>query len=447
MSDRDTPQGPENPSDGAPAAPTEADRPEAEQPEAAGPAQEEPTAAADLLGVGRDRRWEVVVLPALAIFTALVIGGLVIVFTDQEALRAWQSFFRNPGAALSASWRVASDAYYALLSGSLGSPSRLIRAFGSGEIEQVRAALFPLSETVVSATPLIFVGLSVALGFRSGLFNIGAEGQMNVGAIVAAAVGISWAWLPGPIHLAAMVIAALAGGAIWGAIPGFLKAKTGAHEVITTIMLNFVAVALTLYVLDLQPYKQQAEPVARPVKVAFPHLFGPSLRVHMGIFLAFGVAWLVAWLLNRTTIGFEFRAVGLNPHAARAAGMSPTRTIIVVMTVAGGIAGLAAAAQLGGVTPSLIPGFASGVGFTGIALALVGRGSPLGIVLAAFLFGMLQAGGRSMQAVTQTPIDIIVVVQALVIVFVSAPALVRAIYRIKARRVGGPQAFAQGWGG
>jgi ABC-type uncharacterized transport system permease subunit len=409
--------------------------------------QAETTLAAELVGAARPPWWQAIMLPLFAILTALVVGGLLIIFTNQEALDAWKSFLRNPGNALSVSWRVVSDAYYALFAGSLGSPSQLARAFGSGELDEIRSAFFPLSETIVTATPLIFVGLSVALGFRAGLFNIGAEGQMNAGAIVAAAVGISFSGLPGPIHLVFMVVAGLIGGALWGAIPGFLKAKTGAHEVITTIMLNFVAVSLVLYVLSIAPFKQQAEPISKPVKVAFPHLFGPNLRVHVGILVALGVAIFVGWLLNRTTIGFEFRAVGANPSAARAAGMSPARTIIAVMTMAGGLAGLAGANQLAGVTPSLIPGFASGLGFEAIALALLGRGTPLGVVLSAFLFGMLRAGGRTMQSVTQTPIDIIVVIQGLVIAFVAAPALVRAIYRIKARRVAGPQTFAKGWGG
>jgi ABC-type uncharacterized transport system permease subunit len=386
-----------------------------------------------------------VALPLLAVFTALVIGALLIISTNQDAISEWKSFFRDPGGALSVFWRVVRDSYYALFSGALGSPSKIARAIGSGDIDQIRSALSPLSETIVTATPLIFVGLSVALGFRAGLFNIGAEGQMNAGAIVGAAAGIWWPGLPGPLHLALMVIACFVGGAIWGAIPGVLKARTGAHEVITTIMLNFVAVSLTLYVLSHKPYKQQAEPIAKPVSVAFPHLFGSSLRVHVGILVALGVAWLVAWLLNRTTIGFQFRAVGANPRAARAAGMDPARTTVVAMSVAGGLAGLAAAVQLGGVTPSLIPGFASGLGFTAIALALVGRGTPLGVVLAAFMFAALQVGGRTMQIITQTPIDIVVVVQGLVIMFIAAPSLVAAIFRIKARRIAGPQTFAKGW--
>jgi ABC-type uncharacterized transport system permease subunit len=402
--------------------------------------------AAGIVDPGRGR-WRVAILPLLAVFTALVIGALLIVLTNKETMHAWNTFFQQPGRAVSSSLRVVRDTYYALFTGALGSPSRIASAFRSGNIKDIREALYPLSETVVTATPLIFVGLSVALGFRAGLFNIGAEGQMNIGAIIGAAVGIWWPGIPEPIHLVLMIIACFIGGAIWGSIPGILKAKTGAHEVITTIMLNFVAVSLTLYVLSIRPFKQQAEPIAKPVSVAFPHLFGTTLRVHAGIFLALGVAALVAWLLNRTTIGFEFKAVGANPTAARAAGMDPSRTTILVMTLAGGLAGLAAASQLGGVTPSLIPGFASGLGFTAIALALVGRGTPLGVVLAAFLFAILQVGGRTMQSTTQTPIDIVVIIQALVIMFIAAPALVSAIYRIKARRVTGPETFAKGWGG
>jgi ABC-type uncharacterized transport system permease subunit len=446
VSDQDRPPEAGDPPAGTGTAPHEEAEPlEAQEPQPS-PTPEGTTLLEEVIGAGGGWR-ESVLVPLLAILTALVLGGLVIIFSNDEAIKAWKGLFRDPLEAFSVSWRVVKDAYYALFSGALGSPSRLAKAFGSGDIDEIRGALFPLSETIVTATPLIFVGLSVTLGFRAGLFNIGAEGQMTVGAIVAAAAGISFGWLPGPIHLTLMVIAALVAGAIWGAIPGFLKAKTGAHEVITTIMLNFVAVSLTLYILGTSLYKQQAEPISKPVKVAFPHLFGPNLRVHAGIFVALGVAALVAWLLNRTTIGFEFSAVGTNPAAARAAGMSPTRTIIVVMMLAGGLAGLAGANQLGSVTPSLIPGFASGLGFDAIALALLGRAKPAGVVAGAFLFGILRAGGRTMQAVTQTPIDIIVVIQALVIVFVAAPALVRAIYRFRARGVAGPQTFAKGWGG
>jgi general nucleoside transport system permease protein len=417
-----------------------------EEPRAAYEVEEAPRVGA-LVTTGRGGWRDSFLVPFLAVVTALAIGALIIIFTDDTAIHEWAGLFRDPGGALSASWTAVHDAYYSLFSGAFGSPSGIAQAFASGELEQIRGALFPLSETIVAATPLIFVGLSVAVGFRAGLFNIGAEGQMNLGAIVAAMVGFSMGYLPGPIHLGVLLLAGFAGGAAWGAIPGFLKARTGAHEVITTIMLNFVAVSLGLYLLQTEFFRQQAEPIARPVETAFPHLFGSSLRVHAGFLVAIVVAAVMAWLLNRTTVGFEWRTVGANPAAARAAGMNPGRTTIVVMAVAGALSGLAGATQLASVTPSLIPGFAAGLGFDGIALALLGRARPLGVVVAALLFGALRAGGRSMQAITQTPIDIIVIIQALIIAFIAAPALIRAIYRIRARRVAGPEAFAKGWGG
>jgi general nucleoside transport system permease protein len=386
-------------------------------------------------------------IPFLALLTALTVGAVLIIFTNKDALHEWAGFFRDPGGALSASWTAVHDAYYALFSGAFGSPSQIAKAIGSGKLDEIQSELAPISETVVTATPLILVGLSVSVGFRAGLFNIGAEGQMNAGAILASAAGFSFPGLPDPLHVVIILLAGFAGGALWGSIPGYLKAKTGAHEVITTIMLNFIAVSLLLYLLSTSFFAQQAEPVAKPVVASFPHLFGAGLRIHLGIVVAIGVAAAVAWLINRTTIGFRFRAVGSNPAAARAAGMNPTRTTVVVMTLAGGLAGLAGANQLLSLTPSLLPSFAGGVGFDGIAIALLARARPAGVVGAAFLFGALRAGGRSMQVVAQIPIDIIVVIQAIVIVFVAAPSLVQALYRIKARGAAGGDTFAKGWGG
>ena len=358
---------------------------------------------------------------------ALVIGAIIIVFSDDAALEAWSRFFRHPLDALSVSWQVVSESYRALFIGAFGDPTEIGSAIVSGELDQIQAALYPISETIVTATPLIFVGLSVALGFRAGLFNIGAEGQVNVGGLAAAAAGIGLAFLPGPLLSIVVIVAGFLGGAFWGFIPGILKAKTGAHEVITTIMLNFIAVSFLLYLLSTDFYKQQAEPVSKPVGVAYPHLFGSSLQVHLGFVVAILVAVGVSWLLNRTTIGFGFRAVGANIDAARAAGIDPNRATVLAMSLSGGLSGLAGANQLASITPSLFPGFASGLGFDGIAIALLGGGNPGGVVAAAFLFGALRTGGRSMRVLTQTPIDIIVVIQALVIAFVAAPALVRGL--------------------
>lgn len=388
-------------------------------------------------------------IPVLAIITALAIGALIIMFTDPTARGAWGTFFSDPLGAFSASGKAVAYAYEALFTGALGSPTQVFNAIKSGDLHQIALSFNPLSETVVASTPLIFAGLSVALGFRAGLFNIGAEGQINAGAIAACVAGFSFAGMPGPIHLALIVAAGFLGGALWGAVPGYLKAKTGAHEVITTIMMNYISYYLVDWVLLTAFFQRpgRTDPISKPVTASFPHLLGHDLRVNAGIFVAILMAVFVAWLLNRTTAGFEFKAVGANPDAARTAGMSPTRTFIVVMSLAGALAGLAGAVQLASINPSLTPGFSSGYGFDSIALALLGKAKPSGVVAAAFLLGALRAGARSMQAATSTPIDIVTVIEALVIVFVAAPALVRGIFRIKERRAVGPQVLTKGWGG
>ncbi|HJP66662.1 MAG TPA: ABC transporter permease, partial [Actinomycetota bacterium] len=353
------------------------------------PASHEVEATTSLAGAivttGRGGWRQAILVPILAIVTALAVGAILIIFTNPDCLHAWERFFRHPVAALNISGLVVRRSYYALFSGAFGSPSDIARAIGSGHLSEIQAALRPLTETVVSATPLIFAGLSVAIGFRAGLFNIGAEGQITVGAIAASIVGFSLPGLPGPIHLALVVGAGFLGGAIWGFIPGVLKVKTGAHEVITTIMLNFVAANLALWALstDFMRPVGRTDPISKPIDVAFPHLLGGSLRLHAGVLVALGVAVGAAWLLNRTTIGFEVRAVGANPDAARAAGMSPGRTIVMVMALAGGMAGLASANQLASVSPTLAPGFSSGYGFDAIALALLGRARPIGVVAAS----------------------------------------------------------------
>jgi ABC-type uncharacterized transport system permease subunit len=409
-----------------------------------------PTGGAIVAPTG-ESAWRALLVPALAILTALAIGGLIIVFSDPEVLEEWTFFFSDPLTALRASWGAVFQAYQALLTGSLGSPAGIWEAITTGE--GLVAAFRPLSETVVAATPLILTGLSVAVGFRAGLFNIGAEGQLIAGAIFAGFVGFTFTGLPTVVHLPLAILAGFVGGALWGFIPGLLKARTGAHEVIITIMLNQVALRFLDYLLRGSLFQRpgRSDPISKPVEVSaqLPHLLGANLRIHAGIILAILVAWGMWWLMFRTTRGFEFRAVGANPDAARYAGISVPATYVVVMSLAGGLAGLAGASQLlGGVTLySLTPGFAGGLGFDAIALALVGRAHPLGIVAAAFMFGILRAGATRMQAVTATPVDIIVVIQALVIVFIAAPALVRAIYRIRARRQVGAEVFTKGWGG
>ena len=315
---------------------------------------------------------------------------MIIVLSDSTALNAWSGVLYHPVGALRASWAAVSAAYSAMLTGAFGNPSQIFHALGSGHMSEVERAFSPLSETLLTATPLILAGLAVALGFRAGLFNIGAEGQITVGGICAAIVGFSFPGMPGVLHLPLVLIAAGLGGAVWGAIPGFLKARTGAHEVITTIMMNYIAFQLLDWVLsrNLGPGgfflpAGQNNPVSKETTVFFPHLFGSSLRVHTGLLLAFAVAVIVWWLYERTTLGFEFRAVGANANAARTAGMHPGLTFVLVMAIAGAIAGLVGGVQFASVTPQLSAGFSAGFGFDAIAVALLGRAKPGGVVAAA----------------------------------------------------------------
>jgi simple sugar transport system permease protein len=387
-----------------------------------------------------------VVLPLLALFTAFVVGAFIIVLTDFELLGLWGS---EPIAAIGASWSAVASTYGALLRGSIGDPGQLFGALFALDWDGVRRAFGPLSETIISATPLIFTGLSVALAFRVGLFNIGAEGQLYLGSLFAVIAGFALVGLPWFIHLPIAIAAGFVGGALWGFIPGILKARTGAHEVIVTIMLNFVAYNLINWALktDLVQREGRSDPISKIIEpsAVIPPLLG-GLRAHWGIVLALLGAVAVWWLLFRSTKGFEFRAVGFNPRAARYAGMSISWSTVLSMVTAGGLAGLAGATVILGGSGTLSPGFSPGYGFDGIVVALVGATRPLGVVAAAFLFGALRAGATPMQAATGTPIDIVVVIQALVIMFMAAPALVRAIYRIRADQRLGSEVFAKGWG-
>ncbi|MDP2013583.1 MAG: ABC transporter permease [Actinomycetota bacterium] len=341
-----------------------------------------------------------ILIPFLSVVTALLIGLVIIVLSGSSLSEAL-------------------EAYGALLQGSVGS---------------VKA----ISETLTAAAPLILVGLSVALAFRAGLFNIGGEGQMAIGGMFAVFVGFSFTGLPLIVHLPLAIIAGLIGGAIWGFVPGILKAKTGAHEVIVTIMMNYIAVLLVGYLLKTTLFQREgrSDPVSQTIQdsAKMPQLLDwidPSMRIHFGLIIALLAAAFVHWLLFRTTTGFEFRAVGANPAAARYAGMSVARVYVLVMVIAGGLAGLAGGGQVLGVLERVTPGFTAGVGFDGIAVALLGRSNPVGVVAAAVLFGGLRAGGQQMQVSTDVGIDLISVIQALIIIFVAAPTLISSIYRLK----------------
>ena len=396
-----------------------------------------------------------VVVTILAIAVAMVLGGLLIAFTSPAVLHAWGSFFANPGNAIALAWDTAVGAYVAMFEGAIFNPHTVAGVFHQTSLATalhngyISAVFNPLSETTVNATPLIFTGLSVGLAFRAGLFNIGAAGQWIGGAIVATWLGFGVS-LPPVIHLVVCVLGGFAGGAVLGWIVGELKARTGAHEVVVTIMLNYVMYYFLAYILGTsvmqQPGRTDLISPVIAVDARLWHIAGPSLRVNAGFLLALATAAAVWWLLERSTTGFEFRTVGANPSAARTAGMSVERSWVLVMLVAGGLAGLAAVAVIQGTDYQLNFQSYGTYGFDGITVALLGRARPLGIVLSALLFGALHAGGVQMQASTQIPVDIVTVIQSLIVLFVAAPPLIRAMFRLRrARATGLSENVARGW--
>ena len=394
-----------------------------------------------------------VLLPVLSIFTALVIGAFIIVFSDPELLALYGNFLDQPLRALQASWAAVARAYKALWLGAIGSPREMTVGLATwlqtGDASLLITALAPLSESLVASVPLIFAGLAVALGFRCGLFNIGAEGQLLIGALCSVWVGYAITGLPWILHLPLALAVGALGGTIWGAIPGYLKARTGAHEVINTIMMNWIAIRLTDWLINGPMERPGAAAKTREIlATAYLPQFSsdPRVRFHAGFFLALAAAAFVYWFLFKTTWGFEIRTVGANPDAARYSGMSIARNFVLAMGLSGGLAGLAGTTQVLGVTHFLAAGFSPGFGFDSIALALLGKSHPVGVVLAALLFGSLRAGATKMQSLAMIPVDIIEILQALIIMFVAAPAMVRWIYRLRAERAIGEQVFTRGWG-
>jgi general nucleoside transport system permease protein len=353
----------------------------------------------------------------------------LIIVGDEQVQAAASYFAAAPLDTVSAALTAVGEAYKALFLGAVG-------------------GVTPITESLTQATPLICAGLGVSLAFRTGLFNIGAQGQLIMGAIFAAWVGFAW-HLPTGLHLVIAIVAGLVGGAVWGGVVGLLKARTGAHEVIVTIMLNYVAIYLLQWALTTSTFKRPGRedpisPIVDP-SAQYPQ-FGDS-RLHGGFLLALLAAVFVWWLLNRSTVGFELRAVGAGPDASRTAGMNVGRAYIIAMVVAGALAGLAGTQQVLGTDLPLTDGVAASVGFDAITVALLGRGTPLGTVLAGLLFGALNAGGLQMQLQTQTPLTLTTVLQAVIVLFVAAPALVRSVFRFLPKERGIGAVLAKGWNG
>ncbi|SDC55305.1 nucleoside ABC transporter membrane protein [Sanguibacter gelidistatuariae] len=359
----------------------------------------------------------------LAFVLALVIGGLLIIAVNKDVITAAGYIFAKPGDFFAAAWSTVSDAYAAMFRG----------AVFNYEATTAAKALKPITETMTVATPLIIAALGVAVGFRAGMFNIGAQGQVIMGAAIGGYVGFAWQ-LPPVLHLLLALLGGVLAGGVWAGIAGFLRARTGAHEVIVTIMLNYVALYLVAFLLTTSAFTRAGsnQPKSPGVKATaqLPLLLGDQFRLNAGFLVAILAAVFVWWLMTRSTWGFRFRAVGSNPHAARTAGMAVSSSFVLVMVVSGALTGLAGAVQILGTERALTGGIAGSIGFDAITVALLGRSKPLGIFLAGLLYAGLNVGGRTMEGATGTPINIVLVIQSLVVLFIAAPPLIRAIFRL-----------------
>ncbi|MFC7403117.1 ABC transporter permease [Citricoccus sp. GCM10030269] len=359
----------------------------------------------------------------LAIVLSLVISAILIIVTDEEVTEAAGYFFARPTDTIAAAWQAVAAAYAALFRG----------AVFNYQDDSFGDAIYPLMESLTVATPLIIISLGIAISFRSGLFNIGGQGQMIFGAIFATWFGVHLQ-LPFGLHLLLVLIMGILGGAVWGAVVGVLKALTGAHEVILTIMLNYVAVHFVTFLLYTPVLQREGStnPVSAflPETAQFPLLFGEAYRLNWGFVVAVLATVFAWWLMRRSTVGFQLRAVGANPHAARTAGVSVKTMYVVAMATSGGLAGLAGMSQVAGTERMLNTDVAGSFGFDAITVALLGRSSPVGVFAAGLLFGALRAGGVTMQTETGVPIDIVLIIQSLIVLFIAAPPLVRTIFRL-----------------
>jgi len=395
------------------------------------------------------REGNTVTVTILAIVTATVVGGLLSAFTSPSVLHA------SGGDIIPQAWKAAAATYVALFEGSIVNPHTVAALFQQAGLPTAlhdgyfSAVFNPLSETCVAATPLILAGLAVSLPYQAGMFNIGGQSQLIAGLIVAAWLGYGVS-MPPFIHAVVCVIGGFAGGAVLGWLVGEIKARTGGHEVIVTIMLNYVMAYFLAFLLS--STSMMEAPGNNPVTpliaadAQLPHLFGSNLRVNVGFLIALACAFGVWWLMNRTTVGFEMRAVGSSASAARVAGMKVERSWVLVMLIAGGLAGLAGATIVQGTAFSVNSSTYGTFGTDAITVALLGRGKPGGVVWAGLLFGALTAASGQMQSAANTPAQIVQVLGAVIVLFIAAPPLIRTMFRLRATRAGGVgTTMSKGW--
>jgi simple sugar transport system permease protein len=395
-----------------------------------------------------------VILALLALVLGFLIGALVIIFSTNTVLDAWRGMFHSwgaPGHALKVTFDNVGAAYRAMFTGSVIDPPQFWHSLTTGK--QWSNSLTPISETLTYATPLVIASIAVGIAFQTGIFNIGANGQAIMGGIAGAAVG-SMINMPSVLHLPLTMAAGIAGGMIAGAIPGFLKAFTGAHEVIVTLMLNYVIAFFLVFVLLSTSFQLpgQSNDISRTMysSAQLAPLFGTAsgLRVSYGVLIAAAVVLFAWWFLDRSSLGFDFRVTGNNPHAARASGINARRVVVLVFLISGGLAGLAGVVQVASTTHYVDGNFligSAGIGFTAITVALLGRNRPMGIVWGSLLFAALGVGGRNMQAATGIPLDLATIIQSVVVLFVATPVLVKEIFRLRSTSSNAVHLATQGW--
>lgn len=362
----------------------------------------------------------------LSVLLGFFIGAVFMVVFNEDVVKSWSNFGADPAYALSTVWWTIQDGYGALFSGAV------LNLSADNFIDAIR----PFTETLRFAAPLIMAGLGVALTFRVGLFNIGATGQIMVG--LAGATFVSTRMhLPPVVHMLVAVLAAVVCAMIWGVVVGILKARTGAHEVIVTIMLNYVATALFTFFLRNPALLLEASGGGTPKSdhpdgtARLGSLLGPDFNLHYGLVLAVIAVFFYWWLMERSTYGYRFRMVGHNSSAARAAGIKVENTFIWALAISAGFAGLAAANQGLSLDGGLTTSIEAGIGFDAITVALLGGSRAGGVVLAGLLFGAFKAGSSSMQFAGVSP-EVLGVVKALIVLFIAAPPIIRALYRLPA---------------
>jgi simple sugar transport system permease protein len=395
-----------------------------------------------------------VVLTLFALVLGLVVGAIIIITTTPVVLDAWRGLFHSwgaPGHAVKITFDNVGAAYRDMFTGSIIDPQGFWHSLVTGKGWD--NTLTPLSETLTYATPLVIASMGVGIAFQTGIFNIGANGQAVLGGILGGVVG-SMVHMPTVFHLPFTLLAGIAGGVIAGLVPGLLKAYTGAHEVIVTIMFNYVVYAFLLFAVLSTAFQQpgQQNDISRTLdpSAQLAPIFGAStgLRVSWGIFVAAGVIIAAWWFLERSSLGFDFRVTGANPTAAKASGINARLVIVLVFVISGGLAGLAGIVQAASTTHFIDGGFLignAGIGFTAITVALLGRNRPVGIVWASLLFAALGVGGRAMQSSTGIPLDLATMIQSAVVLFVATPVLVKEIFRLRNAPTNAVQLATKGW--